>query len=251
MKRVTSVNSPRSVSAMSKFSTKTAPIRGSKPYRKFHYILKEYGKFGNGTPKWTISSRIDKAPPINNTPGPGDYEIPDKIFRNSKLPHVISSRSASEPVSITANLDYNIKTNILPDNPITIGKLTGQSYISNIYSPDRTYIPAPFGSDSTIKIHERYEIKDDNEVPGPGHYNPIHKKRHVPTYSMAIRDFSKKNKKRNEEEQQPGPGSYELIKPLPPVGNWTEKFREKPKRKRNQPVNRLCPWEKPKLVLNV
>lgn len=244
-------NTSRSISAMSACSSKTAPVRGSKPYRKFHYILKEYGKFGNDTPKWTIPARVNKEPPPNNYPGPGDYDIPDKIFEPSNLPHLISSRKENVTVPLTSKLDYDVRTNILPKNPILIGKLTGESYISNTFSADRTYIPPPFGSDSTVKILERHEIKDDNGIPGPGQYNPIEKKHHIPTYSMSIHEVNEKNKRQHEHEQLPGPGSYNLTDPLPPVGNWTEKFREKPQRKRNQPVNRLCPWEKPKPVLNV
>ena len=235
-------------STLSKASTKTVPVKGSRPYRKFHYILKDYDKFGMDSPQWTISARIDEKPANNNFPGPGEYDIPDPIY-DSKKAHLIVKRPRETFSSLTSKLDYDIKTNILPDNPIKIGKITGQSYLNNPFSPDRTYVPPPFGSEITVKILERHEEKLDNGVPGPGKYNITNEKRHIPTFSMAKHHMADKNRKK-QPENLPGPGSYELTDPLPPIGKWTDKYRDKPHRRRSQ-VNRLCPWEKPKPVLNI
>ena len=242
------VSARSTVSALSQASTKTAPVKGARPYRKFHYILKEYGKFGMDTPKWTISGRIEQKPPTNNFPGPGEYEIPDSIYENKKG-HLIESRPDEHFESLTSKLDYDVKTSILPPNPIKIGKITGPSYIGKTNSPDFTYVPPPFGSETTVKILERHEEKVDNGVPGPGKYNPTDINRHIPTFSMAKHHIPSNNKKKDV-DNSPGPGTYNLTDPLPPIGRWSDKYREKPHRRRSQ-VNRLCPWEKPKPVLNI
>ncbi|EAX93482.1 hypothetical protein TVAG_427100 [Trichomonas vaginalis G3] len=247
---LTSRNSSRSISTMSTMSTKTAPVKGAKPIRKFHYILKDYSNFGADTPKWTINPR----PPtgeieISENPGPGEYEVkPD--FLDTKLPHIIRPKPQQSYSSLTSKLDYNVPPAFPENNKITIGQKTGQSYITKVESPDFIYVPPSFGSNVSTKILEKHDDVKPDLTPGPGHYNPTELKTHVPTVSMVKPQNNQK--KVSFSHDVPGPGSYNILPPLPPTGHWTDKYREKPHRKRKNIENRLTPWEKPKaVVLNV
>lgn len=235
---------------MSNVSTKTAPVKGAKPIRKFHYILKDYTKFGADTPKWTINPR----PPtvetvISENPGPGEYEIKAEIL-DTKLPHIIRPKPQHNYSSLTSKLDYNIPPAFPENNKITIGQKTGQGYITKVESPDFIYVPPRFGSNVSTKISERPPEQKPDLTPGPGHYNPSEAKLHVPTVSMTKPNTAQR--KVAFSDNVPGPGSYNILPPLPPAGHWTDKYREKPHRKRKNIENRLTPWEKSTaIVLNV
>lgn len=231
-------------------TSKTQPVRTSVPLRKFHYIIKDYDRFGAGSPTWTISAKGPEEPPPIPTPGPGDYEVPTGLINQNKK-YVIFSRPQTNYETVTSNIDYYTPPPLEP-KPAHIGKLTGIDYVPKTNTPDFCYVPPPFGSGKTTHIAERHNDKIDNSIPGPGKYSPIYSNlKKAPAFSIVKPDTSHSRTRATEPEVLPGPGSYNVEPELPKAPKWTERLRVKPKKQRKDSVSRLTPWEKPKATINL
>lgn len=176
--------------------------------------------FGTGSPKWTIgSSRSDNRTQVT-IPGPGYYDWQSNEKRS--IGHQITDRGITKYDTSTSNIDFRMTHEFPKLKPVTIGINDGRGYIPKVESPDPSYSPPVFGSDTTARIYERHEPKDRTSLPGPGSYSPVFSANHrSPGYVMPRIP----NTRHSNPELHPGPGSYNITSDIKPAPKWTNKFR--------------------------
>ena len=134
---------------------------------------------GKGGPTWRIGSALRGSKNRNNNPGPGQYDIPQKIFNGPKY-SIATKAGGFDPT----------KTSFAPG--------PGQYNASSINRPNS----------AKYTMRAKPYPKNKEVTPGPGNYNLRNSKQlEVPSYKFGHEE--KKGLEYANSRYVPGPGNYE------------------------------------------
>lgn len=207
--------------------------------RKLRYITRDTTRFGASAPMWTIhGGREDGRPPIP-TPGPGSYEIPNPPYYGQPA-FTIKDRRSYDFTRPVSNLDYAIEHQFPQIRKISIGSRTPLKTFDPDIKAEPVFVYHKEKNTKTYKISERYHIPQPDRVPSPSHYSPIDLgQQRTIVYSLPKKE--KFSPVTFSEDEDPGPGSYNLIVPLVRYTNWAQSLI--PKNTRYKPPEKANPYK--------
>ena len=173
-------------------------------------------KLFKGGPKWRIGSSLRISKNRNNNPGPGQYNIPNKVFNGPKY-SMATKAGLIDPTKLS-NFPGPGQYNINTKNRLSSARYTmrSKSYLKNKevtpgpgnYNLRSEKINVPsykFGHEKKMGL----EYANSRYVPGPGNYeyqaDILHEKHPKFSFGKELRGDSKRYK-------TPGPGQYEYKK---------------------------------------
>ena len=202
------------------------------------------GGFGNDSPKWTIGASRRPDIVTDPTPDPAQYNIPE-VGINTSRAFSIGQRTGPEyGVRHTAATPESFKTmrpRVFPESrPIHIGERPPDT--QPFVSPGPSYYPPPMGGGLGPVIGEKHPEDGREGTPGPGQYSPEYPATHsAPAYTVP-RSGHGQSFVDEYKNDYPGPGAYNIEKPLMRAPKWTNRRREKSKRFRKMWEERDRPW---------
>ena len=113
-------------------------------------------KLFKGGPKWRIGSSLRISKNRNNNPGPGQYNIPNKVFNGPK---------------------YSMATKAGLMDPTKLSNFPGPGQY-NINTKNRL-------SSARYTMRSKSYLKNKEVTPGPGNYNLRSEKINVPSYKFG------------------------------------------------------------------
>lgn len=194
-----------------------------KESRKFEYHSPYFDDFGTHSPRWTIpSSRKTSIP--QDYPGPGHYQVPH-VPIDHRLKHTICVRRDMDTAPLTSNIDCMLEKSFPSIRPMTISSLCGKHFYDRQETPAPVYMP-PGMFPKKLTISQRYKEREPENTPGPCEYSPkMVNCKGTPSYSFSktkFRSFA------DDIDDNPGPGAYNVTKPIRRAPRWTEKIRVLP-----------------------
>ena len=197
--------------------------------RKYHFIAKDPNRFGNFSPMWTIPGGRQEHRPTVPTPGPGTYDISSKQFHSPS--YVIEDRPPIDYRTDTSNIDFYKEHEFPQIKKISIGVRVPLKF----YDPNIKAEPTLMYSDDdkwkSYNISERYLPPPPDEVPSPSRYHPNDPgKPRTIFYSWPKAGENEGSDSNSQVLEEPGPGAYNLAKPVLCYTNWAQSMIPKNKR---------------------
>lgn len=209
------------------------------PMRKFHYVGQDPTKFGQSSPKWTISGGRQEPANAFQVPGPGSYVQEEIVTKRSGTMSVF--RPDRNFQTATSNIDFGTIERFPQQKPVTIGKRDELKYYVPSQIPEPVYvIPKGLLHDKwkTCRISERVPDRTPDQIPSPSRYDPIH-----PTIVGSMAHTLPRAKDREDlVNDMPGPGSYQLTAPVKTYTRWSERLMVKSNRWHPPPDPNARPW---------
>ena len=235
----------RRLELKSRMSQTAAPVRTRFHYEKAKLFMANQvlGGFGNDSPKWTIGASRKPDRIIDDIPDPASYNIPERGIDNTRG-FSIGQRTGPDlgirRSGATAQSFKTMAPRVFPETKqIHIGERPPQEHPFIVPGPN--YVPPPMGGGIGPVIGERHPEDGREGTPGPGRYSPEFQAPASPAYSVPrsghTASFVDEYKNDN-----PGPGAYNVEKPLMRAPKWTNRRREKSKRFRKMWEERDRPW---------
>ena len=220
--------------------------------RKYHFIAKDPNRFGNFSPMWTIPGGRQELKPPLSTPGPGAYDVPSKQYHSPS--YVIEDRPQVDYRTDTSNIDFYNEHEFPQIKKVSIGNKVPLKYYDPNIKAEPTLVYSDNDKWKTYKISERYLTPPPDEVPSPSRYHPNDpgKPKSI-FYSWPKAQEKDINDFANQRADDPGPGAYNLVKPVICYTNWAQSMI--PKNKRYVPPekkNAEKPWivKKPEPIVD-
>ncbi|OHT12255.1 hypothetical protein TRFO_18065 [Tritrichomonas foetus] len=217
--------------------------RSSLGTRKYHFITRDPNRFGSLSPTWTIPSSRQDPRPVVPTPGPGAYEVPPSDHRLAPS-FTIKERPSIDYTTVTSNIEYVNKREFPDIRKTTIGTKHPIRYGDPNIKAEPVAIPNFDGKWKSYKISERYLPPPPDQIPSPSRYNPNDPSLPTPiSYSLPHSEERDVNAVPKEMLDIPGPGSYDVVKPVINYTGWAQRLI--PKNKRYKPpekANAEKPW---------
>ena len=210
---------------------------------RFYMSMTGHNAFGSDAPCWTIPSSRKDIRPIDQTPPPGNYDIPSLGVEHRGFTF---TKAKSPPQKETNTCEVMI-THIFPESsrPMsqTIGRISENDhfYLPMPTSPPPSYMPRPFGGSRAASIGSRYTARSMDASPGPARYEPLDtiRKKTIPT---AVPRAARRSFVEDYMNDNPGPGSYDVIPPVQRAPKWTNRARERSKKFKKAYENHYRPW---------
>lgn len=182
------------------------------------HVVKNIQQFGNFSPNWTIGSSRRPPRPPDQTPSPGDYEVERKGFEKFKYNGIVMSpRRVISDRTVTSDIDMTPSIRLYPQiKESHIGSRSDTYFYDPTSSPPVIYDQKSTLSPRSHKINEKVPEKP-NTNPGPGEYTPNYEK---PPKMATIPKFKPDDLYKAPEPDNPGPGSYDIERPLRPPKRW-------------------------------
>ena len=209
--------------------------------QRLQFGLMGRNSFGSFSPQWTIGSSRPERVVRDPSPGPGEYNVP-AVEKDLRYPHVIAERKLRDYATLTSNIDIP-NTGVFPEKKSAhIGSLDGQHYYLPMpYSPPPNYAPTMFDRSKMkgVTIGERHKVIEEERAPGPGAYSPTRAtEKRAPAYlipKVTSREYWQDN-------NNPGPGHYEVTKGVRTPTRWAEKLRVRTEEMKEREAMRERPW---------
>lgn len=188
----------------------------------------ELQDFTKETPKIEIGCPRKPPPPIEITPGPGDYDPPPSE-KDTRIPHKIVETPRYQERSITSEIDF-INNRVFPRIVKTsIGVRDGKHFYSSNENLTPSYFTHSSFESKPITIGIKIPIKDETASPGPK-YKVTPVKRRAPAFTMSGPKRHAVWMYPDGDGDAPPPASYDLS-PLSPGIGFTIGNRSRGKQK--------------------
>lgn len=214
---------------------------------RFYMAFKTNDGFGSGTPRWTIPSSRKPPPPPDPTPDPGEYNIPTYGIQTKNRGY---SFTRSVKIEKRESNDCEVMpVHQFPDDSKEKIKVSiaSKSALDHFYlpypdSPTPNYLPQPFCNSRPVTIGSKYRNNGYiTDSPGPAKYTPNDavKKKPLP---ISFGRAERKCYFDDNQNDNPGPGSYDVSKRIRAAPKWTGRNLERTKRFQQLYENHERPW---------
>ena len=144
----------------------------------------ELEDFTKSTPTIKIGCSRKPPPPIEESPGPGDYEIP-AAPKSTKIPHKICDTPTLTREPITSNIDFLTKRVFPRRLNTTIGERDNKHFYTVNDFPTVSYFTHSSMQSHPVTIGHKIPRSFETDSPGPAKYSPICDVHKGPAYSLA------------------------------------------------------------------